>query len=91
MQEIINLSLTPLDILYTVLSVSAVILTVFLSVLIYRAARFIRNVNRITEALANLVELWNAFMIKPIQLLDYIIDLISGLLERATKKVKGKK
>jgi len=84
--EVIALSISSLDLLYFVLSICAIVLTIFLSILIYRAIKLLRNLNQIWDLVENALEVANVLMMKPIQFLDILIEYLRKILLTWKKK-----
>ncbi|MCD5382505.1 hypothetical protein LR002_00040 [Candidatus Gracilibacteria bacterium] len=85
-----------LNILYLVLSVCAIVLTIFLSVFLIRGIKLIGNLNKIIGAMNTMIDMANAFLIKPLQVLEFIIEHLGKFLGNSDKsdksdKIKNKK
>lgn len=85
-----------LNILYLVLSVCAIVLTIFLSVFLIRWIKLIWNLNKIIWAMNTMIDMANAFLIKPLQVLEFIIEHLWKFLWNSDKsdksdKIKNKK
>lgn len=65
-----------LNILYLVLSVCAVVLTIFLTIFLIRWIKFIWNLNKIALAMNSMIDMANAFILKPLQVLEFIIEYL---------------
>jgi len=63
-----------LNILYLVLSVCSIILTIFLTIFLVRWIKLLWNLNKIIWAMNSMIDMANAFLIKPLQIMEFLID-----------------
>lgn len=78
--QVLTFSIWSLDLLYFVLSICAIVLTVFLSILIFRVIKLLKNLNQIWDLIERILEVWNTLMMKPIQFLDILIEYLWRVL-----------
>ena len=85
---------TNLDILYFVLSIAVGIIALFLTWLLYQAARFIKNANDIVEIITEKLELINEavqFMQKRVDKVSRHMNSVTGILTTLVENFVMKK
>ncbi len=80
-----------LNILYLVLSVCAIVLTSFLTILLIRWIKLIWNLNKIIWAMNTMIDMANAFLIKPLRILEFLIEFFWKFLWDKWKKNNSEK
>ena len=65
-----------LNILYLVLSFCSIVLTIFLTIFLVRWIKLLWNLNKIIWAMNSMIDMANAFLIKPLQILEFIIEYL---------------
>lgn len=82
---------TSIDILYLALSVSAIILTLLLSVALIRIIKLLWNIENISKSVASLLDLANNFIIKPVQIFSIILEYLWVFLNKWEEVISNKK
>lgn len=94
--NLIHMFATSGDILNMSLAISAIVLVIFLSILIFYAILILRDVTKVVDDVAEIVEKVHTTIIEPLKAVDFIIEkakpYIEALVEsRAKSKAKVKK
>lgn len=67
---------TYLDLLYIALSISSLVVAVFLSIVLMRLYKILWHAENISKAISSLIDMANDFMVKPIHLLNLVLDFV---------------
>ena len=82
---------TPLDLLYLFLTISIVLLTLFLVVALYHIIKTLSNINAVTSKAKDTVDLVNHYLWQPIKIAMMIIEKSKKYAAEQTKKTNKKK
>ena len=71
-----------LDVLYIVLSITLPVLIILISIALYKVIKLLWHIENITKTISSLLEIANAVMIKPVQILTLILDFVWKALKK---------
>jgi len=86
--------LTPLNILFIVLSIAVFLVTIFICMALYHAIQIMRDVQKVTDKAKETVEQVNEYIAKPISVILEVVDQVRnvmGFVEEHKPKKKSKK
>lgn len=82
---------SPIEVLYLVLSIGAILLVIFLVLALYHLITILRNVNKVTSKAKDTVELVNHYLWQPIKIALMIIEKGKHYAAKQGEKTTKKK